>query len=690
MLTGHRSGGIVAIDVDKGGEAYLEALEKKYGVLPATRLIRTPSDGYHLYYRTRELIRTQAPMTIPGSTCLGGVDLRGEGGIVVIPPTPGYVVDEDLPIAEFPAAWLAVLPRARHAADPVYVESVHVGQEDLRRRLAETAQGRRGDPWESLRLIARGEQALVIGTLDGTAPHVSGVDSYLSTEVIFQLACAQHDDFAWFKVDASDIATLFEPSMSRLRADVASLGGQSKWDRDHVAQKWERAAAKAAGQVQELIDLSLSREADSEASAEIGASGTPLIVRVDDAFFVLDDRARLRYEGPCTGGGLHSLCKKLWPGRILQIPAKSGMMRDMTPPEILAVSHGEACNRIEVDYTATGPRVDDLTLIRSLESTPVAPLEDTEVAEWLDLLGGDRLRDWLAWAAPEKCLGVLPALTIIRGSHIGKTLLAESLAQAVGQRKATALKDVLGARFRTPLERGPIVFGDEGLPEDHRGRPLTAELRAMLTESLHEIEMKGLNKRTFVRGGVRCILAANAMDRVFSNTGSLGGHDITAITRRLFVIEIDDPGLIRDLRERAIGLGGFENDPARSLRVARHIRWIQINHTCAQPEPMSGSVDAHLRRGSDKAAAVFEAIESADMAPWAAVSGDLIWINPGGLAVAVGAWITPHAAHRVMAPYIVDRTHQRRNHPVTGAALERRAHWCSLSLTAMRADGIEV
>lgn len=75
MPTGN---GRVVIDIDsaKGGE--------RDDAWPETFTVRTRSGGLHLHYWTSAKIRNSASRLAPH------VDVRGEGGYVVIPPTPGY------------------------------------------------------------------------------------------------------------------------------------------------------------------------------------------------------------------------------------------------------------------------------------------------------------------------------------------------------------------------------------------------------------------------------------------------------------------------------------------------------------------------------------------------------------------------------------------------------------------------
>ncbi len=77
---------VVDIDEDKGGEASLAKLEKKHGTLPETIEVITGA-GRHLWFRTPagRVIRNSVGKK---SSDLGeGIDIRGEGGYVVVPPS---------------------------------------------------------------------------------------------------------------------------------------------------------------------------------------------------------------------------------------------------------------------------------------------------------------------------------------------------------------------------------------------------------------------------------------------------------------------------------------------------------------------------------------------------------------------------------------------------------------------------
>lgn len=86
IATGNKSNGLVVIDLDvdknKGIDGYevLRDWQNKHGELPETWQSITGRGGYHYFYKD----------TITHSNKVGlyeGVDIRGEGGYIVAPPS---------------------------------------------------------------------------------------------------------------------------------------------------------------------------------------------------------------------------------------------------------------------------------------------------------------------------------------------------------------------------------------------------------------------------------------------------------------------------------------------------------------------------------------------------------------------------------------------------------------------------
>ncbi len=91
-----------SLNLDPGSEWLSGGLNVLHasGALPPTRCVRTISGGYHFYFR-------HPGGHVPNSagSIAQGIDLRGDGGYVVIPPTPGYAWFWEGPMAPAPA-WL--------------------------------------------------------------------------------------------------------------------------------------------------------------------------------------------------------------------------------------------------------------------------------------------------------------------------------------------------------------------------------------------------------------------------------------------------------------------------------------------------------------------------------------------------------------------------------------------------------
>lgn len=110
--------GLLAIDVDlPDGQHTLEKLQQELGVLPPTLTQRTGSGGQQRLFRypTGKNIRNSVGES--GNGLGKNVDVRGEGGMIVCPPSvhpngSRYVWENDLPLADLPSAWIARLERA--------------------------------------------------------------------------------------------------------------------------------------------------------------------------------------------------------------------------------------------------------------------------------------------------------------------------------------------------------------------------------------------------------------------------------------------------------------------------------------------------------------------------------------------------------------------------------------------------
>lgn len=121
VATGQRSG-IVVIDVDprNGGEGGIADATGRLGNLPQTATVATPAGGWHYWFRLPAAcdVRNSASAIAPG------VDVRGDGGYVVAPPSrrssgSGWVWATRSQLAVLPERWIqALTSSARRSREP--------------------------------------------------------------------------------------------------------------------------------------------------------------------------------------------------------------------------------------------------------------------------------------------------------------------------------------------------------------------------------------------------------------------------------------------------------------------------------------------------------------------------------------------------------------------------------------------
>jgi hypothetical protein len=119
IATGEKSGVFVLdVDPDKGGEAALAKLELEPGQLPSTIEVITGRGGRHLYFKWPSF--DGAPVIRNSESKIGdGLDIRGESGYVIAPPsihengrTYSWSVDTATAFAEAPLWLLEVIVTA--------------------------------------------------------------------------------------------------------------------------------------------------------------------------------------------------------------------------------------------------------------------------------------------------------------------------------------------------------------------------------------------------------------------------------------------------------------------------------------------------------------------------------------------------------------------------------------------------
>lgn len=106
IATGAMSGGVFVIDVDNhngvDGAQYLLEWQREHGDFPETACATTGSGGTHYFFRVPNGVSVKSAAHV-----IDGVDVRGDGGYVVVPPSKhpnGNRYEWDLHYEDFPIA----------------------------------------------------------------------------------------------------------------------------------------------------------------------------------------------------------------------------------------------------------------------------------------------------------------------------------------------------------------------------------------------------------------------------------------------------------------------------------------------------------------------------------------------------------------------------------------------------------
>lgn len=299
------------------------------------------------------------------------------------------------------------------------------------------------------------------------------------------------------------------------------------------------------------------------------------IVQKGRAFYarVLDT-----YHGPYTQEEAQSaLVRDLAPAHTAGIECytmnRSGEVAPRNLGELVR-SYGIVARDIAVDLSASRSYFDErsYTLVEApCPLRPIEPVYHEEIDAWLDALAGDRahlLKSWIAAVTmlQRPCTG----LFLTGHKHTGKSLLPEGLSRLwtpLGY--PTPLEDVLGTNFNDAQLRCPLVFADERLPTDHRGRVLYGELRHYIQARRRPLRRKFLPNSDML-GAVRVIVSANN-EEILSTSENLSNHDIGAIVDRWLHVpcQIEAFQLLQELNTESWVDGDM---------IAAHALWLVENY----------------------------------------------------------------------------------------------------------------
>lgn len=199
----------------------------------------------------------------------------------------------------------------------------------------------------------------------------------------------------------------------------------------------------------------------------------------------------------------------------------------------------------------------------------LVPTYDKDVAAWLEILAGpahEDLLNWLAWCTDLDQTSV--ALFMTGAPDTGMSLLAYGVSRLWTKSGPTKLSSALDS-FNDSIAACPLIFADEKLPTDYRGRGRTAEIREFIADHARPFKKK-FCPETRILGATRLIVAANN-DNVMSIQEHLTMNDIKAISERFFHFRVQDAAAA--FLKMVDTVRFVEGDA-----IAKHVLWLRDNY----------------------------------------------------------------------------------------------------------------
>ena len=264
----------------------------------------------------------------------------------------------------------------------------------------------------------------------------------------------------------------------------------------------------------------------------------------------------------------------------------------------LIEQYGDIAHEYIVDLSRVSSTFDFDAKTMVVAGCPIRPRlrpeRNMEVEAFLETFKSEALLDWLAFAPrlDHPC----KALYLWGPPDTGKSFLAKCLARLWTTGAPTTGEDLV-ASFNSSISKCPLIFCDERLPEELRGRAGTERFRYEIQATDRPLNAK-FQHRASLKGALRFVLAANH-DHMIEVNDTLTNDDIEGIRQRLEVVNIKDKDPQKFLHSM-----GYEKT-ARWVSedvFAKHVLWLrdtrQLTLNRFGPVQAVESEDNHRLHGS--------------------------------------------------------------------------------------------
>lgn len=552
--------GVTVFDCDD--PEYVQKLLTVYHDAPAQL---TRSGGLHLFFRLKpgEAMSNAQKIFLHGAKG----DIRTKGGQVVVYPSIGVGGGE--------YRWLRPLPED--------MSKLPLRPDELTAALTKQGGGPKGEPRDygprpevsdkppskkDVEMLENYSPDLVVRLISGRPVADPGDrDNALMRAIGAIFAYA---DSADPKVPFKLLSYSVHKDTSEGAPSVGNLWSKCKRLADKQWDERERMAALKESMMRK------KRETAADAAGKEGTSVEELKRRLviylngGSNYYVFNERTN-RYYGPVGSNGLVERLETLSPSLITRSLLRSASGASRSDKDILS-AYGTPVEAVEMRVGENGARFDAggnrlIAGVWELRSGLEAEYNE-DIANWLQLLGGDnpeKLLDWIATVADNK----LPSCAIyLRGpKQCGKSLLAHGLARLWGQ-PFTPYRNAV-TRFNGPILRSPLVVLDEGLSENQS----SAAFREFVAANDITVERKYQAPITLV-GSPRVLITSNN-DDALRIRDEVGVDDLSAITDRIGWIEVDPKAgdFLQQLGGRLSGTAGWVDEDM----IAKHALWLREN-----------------------------------------------------------------------------------------------------------------
>ncbi len=296
-----------------------------------------------------------------------------------------------------------------------------------------------------------------------------------------------------------------------------------------------------------------------------------LIIDAGASKFVWDERLG-HYKGPFTKE------HQLVPALARHCPVMAGpyaIPGAFSLPQLL-IDIGSHARQVNYTYDPARAGYDaaheEINLLVCGVDDDLSPVFDEDIDAWLDAMGGDRLKDWLAKAVD---LSVpVCGLYINSAPGSGKNMLVQGLARLFNPMCRTTRYAELIGTFNPTLLRSPIIWADEHVPHDMFKGSDSGVFRQVVGNGVHTVRELYASPAV-LNGYPRVIITANNSDALRIRD-EVGPSDLDAIRTRIGYLDPGSAGV--DWLKETAKARGF--DTTRQLTngwirgIARHVLWL--------------------------------------------------------------------------------------------------------------------